>query len=207
VKYKKNFSKQRAKPTEAKPLRKVSIAKVILQAQIFFVANGTAYLTFVIFTVSHSVTRAVLLQLPNPSLAQPDHYIFLLYSDGKGALILKAITPCTKKWPGYARLTKFLVAMVTYTQLFLSQTSILMCNSFLSNWNGNPIDLEKFNAKKFHRKKFSSDASYDEIFLPQIIFMWIFSTTNFSQTMVCMYVCMYICMHAYADHSFIHNTI
>jgi len=31
--------------------------------------------------------------------------------------------------------TTSLVVMVTCTQLFLSQTSILMCNSFLSNWN------------------------------------------------------------------------
>jgi len=77
MKYKKNFSEQRAKPKEARPLHNVSIAKVILQAQdifrgklrtiipSFFTATAYLSITFVIFPVSHSVTRAVL-QLPHP---------------------------------------------------------------------------------------------------------------------------------------------
>jgi len=54
----------------------VSIAKVILQAQDIFRGKlpmiipsfftATAYLAFVIFPVSHSVTQAILLQLPHP---------------------------------------------------------------------------------------------------------------------------------------------
>jgi len=75
VKYK-NFSEQRAKPKEAKPLHEVSIAKVILQVQDIFHGKlptiipssftATTYLTFVIFPVSHSVNQPVLLQLPHP---------------------------------------------------------------------------------------------------------------------------------------------
>jgi len=75
VKYK-NYSEQRAKPKEVRPLHEVSIVKVILQAQDIFRGkspmiipsffSATAYLTFVIFPVLHSVTRAVLLQLPYP---------------------------------------------------------------------------------------------------------------------------------------------
>jgi len=75
VKYK-NFSEQRAKPKEARPLQEVSIAKVVLQAQDIFRGKSstiipsfftaTTYLTFVIFLVLHSVIQAVLLQLPHP---------------------------------------------------------------------------------------------------------------------------------------------
>ena len=72
--------------------------------------------------------------------------------------------------------------------LFFSQTSILMCNSFLSNWNwlnGNQLQLKKFNGKKFPCKNFHQMPATKK--LQWISFTWIFSTMNFSQTMV--YVC------------------
>jgi len=93
---KKNFSEQKAKPTEARLLCEVSIAKVILQAQDIF--------------------RGKLNCIPDfrylPSFA---------FSDSRSD------SSCSSP------VTASLVAIVTHTQLFLSHTSILMCNSFLSN--------------------------------------------------------------------------
>jgi len=51
------------------------------------------------------------------------------------------------------------------------------------------LNRKKIQCKKFHCKKFSLDASNDENFLQWIIFMWIFSTMNFSQTTVCWKLC------------------
>jgi len=64
--------------------------------------------------------------------------------------------------------TEPLVMIVTHTQLFLSQTSILMCNGLLSNWNGNQIELEKFNGKKFHCKNFHWMLATTKIFYHEL---------------------------------------
>jgi len=103
MKYK-NFSDQRAKPKEARPLREVSIAKlVILQAQDIF--------------CSKSLTIT-------PSFFTATAYLTLF--------------PVRIQWlKPFSPVTTSFVVIVTHTQLFLSQTSILICNGFLSNWNGN----------------------------------------------------------------------
>jgi len=104
MKYK-NFSEQRAKPKEARPLREISIAKVILQVQDIFRDKSPTII---------------------PSFFTATTYLFITFIILPGSFAFGDLS-CSSP------VTAFLVAIVTHTQLFLSQTSLLMCNGFLSD--------------------------------------------------------------------------
>jgi len=105
MKYK-NFSEQKAKPKGARPLCKLSVAKVILQAQDIF--RGKLPMIIPSFFTATTYLSITFVRRYLSSFA---------FSD------LSCSSPVTAS----------IVAIATHTQLFLSQTSILMCNSFLSN--------------------------------------------------------------------------
>ena len=61
--------------------------------------------------------------------------------------------------------TASLVAIVTHTQLFLSQTCVTASCLTETGEMATSLNWKKFNGKKFHHKKFSSEASNNKKFL------------------------------------------
>jgi len=105
-------------------------------------------------------------------------YSFLLHSNCIPDLtpVIFLVSPAFSDLSHSSAVTASLVAIVTHTQLFLSQTFILMCNSSLSSWNR---ELEKFNSKKFLVKKFHRMPATTKNFTTNYFHMNIFNNEFF----------------------------